>query len=244
MSGMGVASVSARTSMYPIPNVPPFGVYKLALPEWQAYAHETLIGAQDPMRVLVDSLDLPAGSGERFEVYADFAATFVERRDTRDMEERADIDFGTVVERVGNLVAAEEIIAVPITDLEWCASKIVAPFDQDSVEYKRLYDQRAEIERILLDAGMEEPPVRLPHHTSLAGFSFKRETPPLHTRIDSSERSSLMRMMSRRLLGAGIDSVELGGLIVGRNYTTPFDAGDWLTNSCVEIVSCSSLEGI
>ena len=243
MSGMGVASVSARTSMYPIPDVPPFGVYQLAIPEWQEYASETLVRAQLPMRMYIDGIsELPTGSGERFEVYEDFAATFVERRDTRDMDELPDIDFAAVIERVGNLTTADEIIAVPITDLEWCASKVVAPFDQQSIEYQRLQAQYAAIERILGDAGMDNPPVRLPHHTSLGGFSFKHESPPLHTRIEQGGRRQLVSMMSRRLINAGIDSVELGGLIVGRNYTTPFVAGDWMMSSVVEVVSCSNME--
>jgi hypothetical protein len=237
MSGMGVASVSARTSMYPVPDVPPFGVYQLAIPEWQEYAYETLEHVQAPVRMYIDGLKLPEGSSRRFGINQTYAATFVERRDTRDRDDLEGIDFGSVIERVGNLTASSEVIAVPIADLEWCASRIVAPFDQESGEYKRLLDQQVEIEHILHDAGMEEPPVNRPHHTSLSGFSFQFEAAPLHTRIYRNHRKEIIRMISRRLTYAGIDSVELGGLIVGQNYTSPFASGNWLTNSCVEVVS-------
>lgn len=237
MSGMGVASVSARTSMYPIPNVPPFGVYQLAIPEWREYAYDTLVRAQAPVRMYIDGLELPEGSSQRFDVYPIHATTFVERRDTKDRDDLHAVDFASIIERIGNLTASDEVVAIPIADLEWRASRIVAPFDQESGEYKRLLDQQVEIEQILRDAGMEGPPVNQPHHTSLSGFSFQFEGKPLHTRFDRNQRNEIVGMISRRLTYAGIDSVELGGLIVGQNYSSPFTPGNWLTNSCVEIVS-------
>lgn len=229
MSGMEVASVSARTSIYPFPNVPPFGVYQLAIPEWQEYAHETLVRAQAPVRMYIDGLELPDGSSERFGVYPTYAATFVERRDTKDRDDLGEVDFDSVIERIGNLTASNEVVAIPIAELEWCASRIVAPFDQESGEYKRLLDLQDGVERILHDAGLEEPPVNQPHHTSLSGFSFQLEAKPLHTRFERNHRKEIIRMISRRLTYAGIDSVELGELIVGQNYTSPFTPEDWLT---------------
>jgi len=237
MSDMEVASITARTSMYPIPDVPPFGVYQLAIPEWQEYAYETLVGVQQPVRMYIDGLKLPEGSSQRFGINPIYAATFVERRDTKDRDDLREIDFESVIERVGNLMASSEVVAVPIADLEWYASRIVAPFDQESGEYKRLLDQQVEIEQILRGAGMEEPPVNRPHHTSLSGFSFRFEATPLHTRIYRNHRKEIVQMISRRLTYAGIDSVELGGLIVGQNYSSPFAPGSWQMNSCVEVVS-------
>lgn len=244
MSGMGVASVSARTPMYRIPDVPPFGVYQLAIPEWQDYAYETLARAQAPVRMYIDELNLPDGSSDRFGVNPIYAATFVERRDTKDRDDLCGVDFDSIIERIGNLTASDEVVAVPIADLEWCASRIVAPFDQESGEYKRLLDQQVEIEQILRDAGMEEPPVNRPHHTSLSGFSFQFEDKPLHARFGRNHRREMVRMMSRRLTYAGIDSVELGGLIVGQNYSSPFAPGNWLTNSCVEVVSYGEVSAL
>lgn len=84
---------------------------------------------------------------------------------------------------------------------------------------------------------MVEPPVNRPHHTSISGFQFKFEQIPLHARIKGSSRKEILNLLSKHLTAAGIDSVELGDVIVGKNYTTPFASESWLTNACVEIVS-------
>lgn len=235
MSGVGVAGVPARTLMYPLSAIPPFGIYHPSLPEWQAYAYESLIKAQQPVRKLVDGLPVPDGSGDRFEINRAFALTYVELRDTKFNEDLHKVNLAQVIERVGNLSARNEVIAVPIKPLKWCHSHVVAPFDQEACEYKRLLEHQRHIERILCEAGMGQPPVNRPHHTSLSSIRYDIE--PLHTKLHNKPRNQIIGMLSKGLSSAGIDTVELGCVMVGESYDVPITPGGWMTERFVEIAS-------
>ena len=242
MSGVGAASFSARTLTHPRPSVPPFGVYQLAIPEWQDYAFEFLYNAEDAARAyLRGSCKLPLAA-QKFEVNDTFAATFVERRDTRDREDRSDIQFERVLECIGNVASNGGVVAIPVGDLEWMGSRIVATFDQESVEYKHLIDHQAEITRILSEAGLSDPPVYLPHHTSLTRFKYDRNIP--HHDLYRKHRETLLHMMSAQLVAAGIDSVELGETIVGRNYTDQFTLEDWRTDMELRVQAYEGLVAV
>lgn len=244
MNRVGVAGVPARTLTYTLPDVRPFGIYQPAIPEWQGYAYGSLIKAQQPVRTYVDGLHVPEGSGDRFEINEAYALTYVERRDTKDIDDLDYIALDEIIERVGNLLTSNEVISVPITGLKWWKSHIVAPFKQGTYEFNRLLSIQRQIDRILSEAGMEGPPVNRPHHTSLSGFRFQPETIPLHTRIYNKHRKHIVGLINERLTAAGIDTVELGGLMVGNNYTTPYKSGNWMTNKFVEVISRGSGEAI
>lgn len=226
MSRVRAAGESARTLTLPRPTVPPFGVYQQAIPEWQLYAFDSLSNAERTARAYLRNEPHKERHANRFSVNEGFATTYVERGAMRAREDRAQLRFDRVLERIGNLAANSDVISVPINRLTWRRNTIVAAFDRDSVEYKHLLDQQVEIIRILGEAGMSEPPVNRPHHTSLGRYQIG--TLPHEAKLHGDQRFTLLEMVNTQLTIAGIDSVKLGQTIVGNNYFDPFILEDWL----------------
>lgn len=222
--------MSARSLTSQRFSVPPFGVYRLAIPEWQMYAYKTLVSTEQSSYHYLRSQHVPYKHANRFEIKSTFATTFVECCDMRDRTDRNDIQFGKVLERIGNLAADTEIVAIPIEALAWKFSHIVAPFNQRSAEYRNLLGQQDSIKRILHEAGVEAPRLKDIHHTSLSGF--RNGVIPMSRLLNQEHYDKLLQMMSSRLKAAGIDSVELGYTTVSSSYIDQYTLENWALNGC------------
>lgn len=235
MSGGEYARVVARSpSLAPPvdswPPTPPFGIYRLTDPVYQAYVNECLAQAQADARACIHQLTGSSRRAHRFMVSDLFAATVAQKRAIQSQEELARVRFDRVLARLGDLTLARGSLAVPVT-FAWLRNghdAIVGLFDKESAAYAQLLDHREQVRHILTTEGLPHVPMRKPHHVSIAAFGsyFGSET-----RLDEMQRETVLQVMKAHLLTATVDYVELGETVAGCSYSEVFRIDDWLVHA-------------
>jgi hypothetical protein len=229
MSDVGETRTFAPTSTFqqePLLAAPLFGIYRLATGEWQDSAREVLAEAVPSVQGYLRCVQPNPELAERFSVNDLFATTFMQRQDSRDCLGRENLQFDRVLEQIGELAASSGVVTVPIARLMWRGNCVAGALDCESSEYRSLIDHQAAIGRILEEAGLLESPVRRPHHVSLGRYSPISYSPD--TRLNATQRASVLHLVGGRLARAEIDAVDLGKTIVGQSYSSPFRLRTWL----------------
>jgi hypothetical protein len=219
------ASVSSpRAELMQI--APPFGVYRPVVARWQDEIGETLLEARTQVRAFL-SRQLGLALADRFSDNKSHGTTYIEKqRMSRCNRDR--LDFGGLLQSVGEFAARAAELEVPIGGLRWCGYEdtVLAASFAPGTAVGRLLVERGHITRMLRAAGLPHVPIRQPEHVALFRYHVGKNH---RNNLARHQRGNILDIVSRNLAAAEIDAVTLDRVIVGDGYDRPFVAEDWLS---------------